>query len=75
MAGHEATLVLIDVHKGACNNHIGGKTLTHKLLIMGYCYPTLTKDSISFIKRRGQCQIHGDLHHSPAELLQSMTLP
>lgn len=32
---HETTMVLAEVHNGACNSHIGEKALTHKLLWAG----------------------------------------
>lgn len=47
---NEATLVLVEVHKGACNNHIFRKALSHKLLRAGYYWPTLMKDNIAFFK-------------------------
>lgn len=68
-------LVLTNVHKGACSSHISGKTLTHKLLEMGYYWPTLMKDNFSFAKKSDQFQIHIDLHHDPIEFLQMMTSP
>lgn len=70
---HETALVLVEVHMGACSSQIGKKGLTHKLLREGYYWPTLMKDDITFIKRCDQFQKHDDLHHAPAELLQSMT--
>lgn len=70
---HETILLLVVVHKRAYNNHIGGKTLAHKLLRAGYYWPTLMKDNITFVKKCDQCQRHADLHHAPTELRQLMT--
>lgn len=37
---HETTMVSEEVHKGACNGHIGEKTLAHKILKEGFIdYP------------------------------------
>lgn len=33
---HEISLVLVDVHRGDCNNYIGGRALANKLLRPGY---------------------------------------
>lgn len=69
------SLVLAKVHKRAYNNHIGGKSLIHKLLRAGYYRSTLMKYWISFIKKCDQYQRHADVHHASAKLLQSMTFP
>lgn len=41
----DTALVLTKVHKGACNSHIGGKSLVHKLLRSLYNWPRLMKTS------------------------------
>lgn len=69
MGEHEIILVLVEVHKGACNNHIEGKALTHKLLREGYYWPTLMKDIIIFVKKCDKFQRHVGFHHALAELL------
>lgn len=65
---HESALVLAEVHKGAYNNQIGGKTLTHKLLRVRYYWHTLMKDNIAFIKGCDKCERHVDLPHASVEL-------
>ena len=69
MDDHETTLVLVEVHKGACNNHIGRKGLAYKLLMAGYYWPTLMKYIIAFIKRCDQCKRHVDIDHTLTKLL------
>lgn len=72
---HETSMVLVQVHKGACISLIGRKTLSHKLLRAEYYKSTLMKDIIFFFKKWNQCQRNDDLHHAPTELLQSMKAP
>lgn len=69
------TLILTEVHEGACNYHIGGKALAHKLLREGYYWTTLMKHNISFIEKCDQYQRHVGLHHAPTWFLWSITLP
>ncbi|XP_057251730.1 uncharacterized protein LOC130591816 [Beta vulgaris subsp. vulgaris] len=38
--------VLIDMHEGTCGNHLGGRSLTNRVLCMGYYWPTMKKDAI-----------------------------
>lgn len=70
---HEITLVLASVHKGPRHNHIGKKTLAHKLIRVEYYWPTLLKDNVSFVKKCDQFQRNVDLHHTLAELFHLMT--
>lgn len=52
---HEITLVLAEVHKEACDSHIGRPTLNNKLLRVGYYWHTLMKDNMTFIKKCDKC--------------------
>ncbi|XP_065017249.1 uncharacterized protein LOC135643811 [Musa acuminata AAA Group] len=37
----EAQTVLAEIHEGVCREHIGGRTLAHKILRQGYYWPTM----------------------------------
>ena len=37
----EANYVLREVHKGACRNHSGARSLIHKVVRAGYYWPTI----------------------------------
>ncbi|XP_065012910.1 uncharacterized protein LOC135641476 [Musa acuminata AAA Group] len=41
----EARTVLAEVHEGVCGEHIGGRTLAHKILRQGYYWPTMCWDT------------------------------
>lgn len=47
----DTTLFLAEIHQGTCNIHIGGRSLTHKLLREGYYWPTLMKDIEKFVRK------------------------
>ncbi|XP_065015447.1 uncharacterized protein LOC135642894 [Musa acuminata AAA Group] len=40
----EAQTVLAEIHEGVCGEHIGGRTLAHKILRQGYYWPTMCRD-------------------------------
>ena len=40
----EAEYVMREVHEGICGNHLGVRSLVHKLIRAGYCWPTMQKD-------------------------------
>ena len=41
----EADYIMREVHKGICGNHLGSQSLVHKLVRMGYYWPTMQKDA------------------------------
>lgn len=53
---HEIARVLAEVHKEAYNSQTIKKAFIYKLLRLGYYWPTLMKDIISFFKKCDQCQ-------------------
>ena len=40
----EAKYVIREVHEGICGNHLGARSLVHKLIRAGYYWPTMQKD-------------------------------
>ena len=41
LAPDEANYVLREIHERACGNHSGARSLIHKVVRAGYCYPSL----------------------------------
>ncbi|XP_042443841.1 uncharacterized protein LOC122028934 [Zingiber officinale] len=41
----EAKYALQEVYQGCCGNHVGGRMLARKVLLVGYFWPTLQKDA------------------------------
>ncbi|XP_065033898.1 uncharacterized protein LOC135666260 [Musa acuminata AAA Group] len=47
----EARTVLAETHEGVCGEHIGGRTLAHKILRQGYYWPTMCRDAKAYVQR------------------------
>jgi len=41
----EVEYVMREVHEGICGNHSGARSLVHKLIKVGYYWPTTQKDT------------------------------
>ena len=46
---NEANYVLREVHEGACGNHLGAKSLIHKVVCAGYYWPTIQANAKAYI--------------------------
>ncbi|GKV50784.1 hypothetical protein SLEP1_g57479 [Rubroshorea leprosula] len=52
---YEVEYALHEVHEGVCGNHIGARTLTHKVLRQGYYWLNMYKDATHFVQRCSKC--------------------
>jgi len=48
--------VLREVHEGACGNHSRVRALVHKVIRVGYYWPTIQVDAKAYVKVCNQCQ-------------------
>ncbi|XP_075113301.1 uncharacterized protein LOC107781129 [Nicotiana tabacum] len=71
----QATTIMNEVHSGVCGPHMSGYMLAKKILRAGYYCLTMERDCISFVCKCHQCQVHGDLIHSPPYELRTMSTP
>ena len=71
----EADYVLREVHKGICRNYSESWSLVHKLIRVGYYFPTIQKDAHAYVKAYDKCQKFGNLIKQPTEELTPMTAP
>ena len=55
LAPDEANYVLREVHDGACGNHSGARSLVHKVVRVGYYWPTIQADAKAYVKVCDQC--------------------
>ncbi|XP_065049063.1 uncharacterized protein LOC135679343 [Musa acuminata AAA Group] len=62
----EAQTVLAKTHEGVCGEHIGGRTLAHKILRQGYYWPTMCWDAKTYVQRCSSCQLHARAPRQPA---------
>ena len=56
LAPDEANYVLREIHEGACGNHLGARSLIHKVVRAGYYWPTVQADAKAYVKVYDQCQ-------------------
>ncbi|XP_075665397.1 uncharacterized protein LOC142635068 [Castanea sativa] len=71
----EANYVMREVHEKVCGNHLGSRSLVHKLIRVGYYWPTTQKDAQVYVKTCDKCQRFGNLIKQPTEELTPMTAP
>nr|XP_009784732.1 PREDICTED: uncharacterized protein LOC104233114 [Nicotiana sylvestris] len=71
----EAERIMSEVHSGVCGPHMNGYILAKKILRAGYYWLTIERDCFSFVRKCHQCQIHGDLIHSPPSELHRISSP
>ncbi|XP_065050213.1 uncharacterized protein LOC135680155 [Musa acuminata AAA Group] len=62
----EARTVLAEVHEGIYGEHIGGRTLAHKVLRQGYYWPTMCRDAKAHVQWCRSCQEHARTPRLPA---------
>ena len=75
LASDEANYVLREIHEGACGNHLGAKSLIHKVVRAGYYWPTIQTDAKVYVKVCDQCQRFSNIPRQPSEYLTPMMAP
>ena len=50
LAMEESNYVLREVYEGACGNHSGARALVHKVIHVGYYWPTIQVDAKTYTK-------------------------
>ena len=68
----EADFVMREVHEGICGNHSRSRSLVHKLIQAGYYWPTMQKDTQTYIKACEKCQRFSNIIRQPSEELTPM---
>ena len=62
LSHEEADYVMREVHEGICGDHSGARLLVHKLIRVGYYWPTMLKDAQAYVKACDKCQKIGRAH-------------
>ena len=75
LSHNEADYVMREVHEGICGNHLGTRSLVHKLIRVGYYWPTMLKDAQAYIKACDKCQRFSNFIRQPSEEFTPMTAP
>ena len=74
LSDEEAKYILAETHAGVCGAHQANPKLADQVKRLGYYWPTMVKDAMSFAKGCHSCQIHSDFVHQPPQLLHPITL-
>ena len=69
LAPDEANYVLREVHKGECGNHLGARSLVHKVIHAGYYWPTVQADAKANLKVYNQCQRFSNIPRQPSKYI------
>ena len=75
LSHEEAEYMMREVHEGICGNHSEARSLVHKLIRVGYYWPTMLKDAQAYVKTCDKCQRFSNLIRQPSEELMPMTTP
>ena len=65
----EVDYIMREVQEGVCGNHFWSRSLVHKLIRVGYYWPTMQKDAIAYIKMCDKCQRFANLIWQPSKKL------
>ena len=72
LAPDKMNYVLREVHKGECGNHSRARSLVHKVVRVGYYWPTIQADAKAYVKVCSQCQRFSNIPRQPLEYLTPM---
>ncbi|XP_070009629.1 uncharacterized protein [Nicotiana sylvestris] len=67
--------VLREIHKGTCGNHSAADSLVRKLIIVGYYWDNMEKDTKEFVRKCDICQRFAPMIHQLGEQLNSALSP
>ena len=67
LAPDEANYVLREVHEGACENHLGARSLIQKVVREGYYWLTVQADAKAYVKVCDQCQRFSNVPRQASE--------
>ena len=48
--------LLEELHEGVCGSHTGGRSISHRAITQGYCWPGMRKEAHEYVKKCDQCQ-------------------
>ena len=75
LALDKSNYVLREVYEGACGNHSEARALVHKVVHVGYYWPTIQADTKAYVKVCDQCQRFSNIPRQPSEYLTSIMAP
>nr|GEX33452.1 reverse transcriptase domain-containing protein [Tanacetum cinerariifolium] len=69
----QADYVIREIHEGSCNMHARPRYVVAKAIQLGYCWPTMHRDTRDMICASNDCQIHRPVTRNPQQPLTSIT--
>ena len=75
LAPEVANYVMREIHEGICRNHSGARSLVNKLIQVGYYWPTMQKDTQTYVKTCDKCQRFSNIIRQPFEELSPVIAP
>ena len=73
--GHEADMLMQEVHEGSFGTYANGHAMARKMLRAGYYWMTMESDCCKYVKKCHKCQIYADKMHVPPTLLNVISSP
>ena len=67
--------MLREVHERVYGNHLGDRSLIHKVVRAGYYWPTIQADAKAYVKVYDQCQRFNNIPRQLSEYLTPMMAP
>ncbi|KAL8118969.1 hypothetical protein AgCh_016456 [Apium graveolens] len=64
----EAEETLKKSHEGICGQHLGGRALAHKIIRLGFYWPTMIADAKAYVKKYDRCQRHAPIAKALAKI-------
>ena len=75
LALNKSNYVLREVYEGEYGNHSRARALVHKVIRVGYYWPTIQADAKAYVKVCDQCQRFSNVSKQPSKYLTSMMAP
>ena len=67
--------LLAELHEGVCGGHVGGCSLAHRAMTLGFWWPKIQNDAAEYVWKCERCQKHAHLIRQPAGHLNPISNP
>ena len=64
-----------ELHEGICGSHIGGRSLSHRIITQGCWWPNMQKEAQEYMKKCDQCQRFAPNIHQSGGILNPLSSP
>ncbi|CAL1396746.1 unnamed protein product [Linum trigynum] len=70
IGNNEAHNMVRELHEGMCAMHAGARNMERTILLHGYYWPRIKKDTKKYVDECNKCQLHARQHHLPSTEFQ-----